>query len=49
MLTKVLAAKLANQSGAHTVIASGLEDQVLVRLAKGELIGSQLISKSLTN
>jgi glutamate 5-kinase len=45
MLTKVLAAKLANQSGAHTVIASGLEDQVLVRLAKGELIGSQLISK----
>jgi glutamate 5-kinase len=49
MLTKVLAAKLANQSGAHTVIASGLEDQVLVRLAKGELIGSQLISKSLAN
>ena len=45
MLTKVLAAKLAAQSGANTVIASGLENQVLVRLAKGELIGSQLIAK----
>lgn len=45
MLTKVLAAKLANQSGAHTVIASGLESDVLVRLANGELIGTQLISK----
>ncbi len=45
MLTKVLAAKLANQSGAHTVIASGLESEVLVRLANGELIGTQLISK----
>ncbi|MEO0047129.1 MAG: glutamate 5-kinase [Pseudomonadota bacterium] len=45
MLTKVLAAKLAKQSGAHTVIASGLESNVLVRLAKGELIGSQLVSQ----
>jgi len=44
MLTKVLAAKLAAKSGADTVIASGLESQVLVRLAKGELIGSQLIA-----
>jgi glutamate 5-kinase len=45
MLTKVLAAKLAAKSGADTVIASGLENQVLVRLAQGELIGSQLIAK----
>ena len=45
MLTKVLAAKLAAKSGADTVIASGLESQVLVRLAQGELIGSQLIAK----
>ena len=45
MLTKVLAAKVAAQSGAATVIASGLEENVLVRLAKGESIGSQLTAK----
>jgi glutamate 5-kinase len=42
MLTKVLAAKRAARSGAHTVIASGREPQVLVRLAKGEAIGTLL-------
>jgi len=42
MLTKVLAAKRAARSGAHTVIASGREPQVLVRLAKGEPIGTLL-------
>ena len=42
MLTKVLAAKRAARSGAHTVIASGHEDQVLVRLARGEKIGTLL-------
>ncbi len=42
MLTKVLAAKRAARSGAHTVIASGREDQVLVRLARGESIGTLL-------
>ncbi len=42
MLTKVLAAKRAARSGAHTVIASGREPDVLIRLAAGELIGSQL-------
>src|SRR5258705_11031098 len=42
MLTKVLAAKRAARSGAHTVIASGREDQVLVRLARGERIGTFL-------
>ena len=36
MLTKVLAAKRAARSGAHTVIASGREPDVLVRLARGE-------------
>lgn len=44
MLTKVLAAKLAKQSGANTVIADGTENQVLVRLAEGELIGTQLLA-----
>ncbi len=42
MLTKVLAAKRAARSGAHTIIASGREKDVLVRLAEGELIGSHL-------
>jgi len=42
MLTKVLAAKRAARSGAHTVIASGREPNVLVRLAQGECIGSEL-------
>ncbi|ANN65189.1 glutamate 5-kinase [Bordetella bronchialis] len=42
MLTKVLAAKRAAHSGAHTVIASGRERDVLVRLSQGECIGSEL-------
>jgi glutamate 5-kinase len=42
MLTKVLAAKRAARSGAHTVIASGREPDVLVRLARGESIGTLL-------
>ncbi|RJG03719.1 glutamate 5-kinase [Noviherbaspirillum sedimenti] len=42
MLTKILAAKRAASSGAHTVIAWGREDQVLTRLAAGEAIGTQL-------
>jgi glutamate 5-kinase len=44
MLTKVLAAKRAARSGAHTVIASGREVDVLLRLAAGELIGTQLVA-----
>jgi glutamate 5-kinase len=42
MLTKILAAKRAARSGAHTVIASGREHDVMVRLAEGECIGSEL-------
>jgi glutamate 5-kinase len=42
MLTKVLAAKRAARSGAHTIIASGREPDVLVRLANGESIGTLL-------
>jgi len=42
MLTKILAAKRAAGSGAHTVIASGRENQVLARLAQGECIGTEL-------
>jgi len=40
MLTKVLAAKRAARSGAQTVIASGREPDVLVRLARGEAVGT---------
>jgi glutamate 5-kinase len=42
MLTKVLAAKRAARSGARTVIASGSEPDVLLRLAAGEAIGTLL-------
>lgn len=42
MLTKVLAAKRAMKSGAHTTIASGRELNVLPRLANGERIGTEL-------
>jgi glutamate 5-kinase len=48
MLTKVLAAKRAARSGAHTVIASGREPEVLVRLAAGEPIGTQLTADTMT-
>jgi glutamate 5-kinase len=42
MITKILAARRAARSGAHTVIASGREADVLARLARGERIGTQL-------
>jgi glutamate 5-kinase len=44
MYTKVIAAKRAAHSGAHTVIASGKEPLVLVRLAQGEAIGTVLVA-----
>ncbi|MGN6704305.1 MAG: glutamate 5-kinase, partial [Burkholderiaceae bacterium] len=46
MLTKILAAKRAASSGAHTVIAWGREPDVLVRLAGGEAIGTQLTAQT---
>jgi glutamate 5-kinase len=46
MITKVLAAKRAARSGAHTVIASGREKDVLVRLAQGERVGTQLLAST---
>jgi glutamate 5-kinase len=42
MLTKILAAKRAANSGGHTIIASGRERDVLLRLAQGERIGTEL-------
>jgi len=46
MLTKVAAARRAARSGAHTVIASGREPEVLVRLAQGERIGTLLTAQT---
>ncbi len=42
MLTKVQAARRAARSGAHTVIASGREPEVLLRIARGEALGTLL-------
>ncbi|MBK8740677.1 MAG: glutamate 5-kinase [Betaproteobacteria bacterium] len=42
MLTKILAAKRAARGGVSTIIASGREPSVLLRLAAGEVIGTHL-------
>lgn len=46
MYTKVLAAKRAAFSGAATVVASGREPDVLVRLLQGESIGTLFTSEN---
>ena len=46
MLTKVQAARRAARSGAHTVIASGREADVLLRLAQGEHVGTLLKART---
>jgi glutamate 5-kinase len=48
MITKVRAARRAARSGAHTVIASGREPRVLLRLLEGEMIGTQLVAETMT-
>lgn len=42
MLTKLRAARLAARSGAAAVIASGREEDILLRLARGECLGTLL-------
>ncbi len=42
MQTKVAAAQLAARSGTHTVIASGREENVILRIARGEALGTFL-------
>ena len=44
MITKILAAKRAGGSGASTVIAWGRERDCLLRLARGEAIGTLLVA-----
>ena len=46
MITKVIAAKRAARSGAHTAIASGRETDPIIRLANGESVGTLLISQT---
>lgn len=46
MITKVIAAKRAAKSGAHTAIASGHETDPIIRLAQGESVGTLLISQT---
>jgi glutamate 5-kinase len=46
MITKILAAKRAAGSGASTVIAWGREPDALIRLSKGEPIGTLLVAQT---
>jgi len=46
MVTKIIAAKHAARSGAHTIIASGHEENILIRLAQGEDIGTQVLTNT---
>ena len=46
MITKIIAAKRAARSGTHTVIASGHEKDVMIRLARGEPVGTLLVSET---
>jgi len=48
MTTKILAAKRAARSSAHTIIASGHEPNVLLRLLQGEPIGTLLTAPELS-
>ncbi|PSJ16823.1 glutamate 5-kinase [Nitrosomonas supralitoralis] len=45
MQTKVVAAKRAARSGADTIVASGRENNVLVRLNQGESIGTRFLAR----
>jgi len=49
MITKILAAKRAAGSGASTVIAWGREPDALLRLARGEAIGTLLVAQTQKN
>ena len=46
MLTKILAAKRAAGSGASTVIAWGREPRALLRIARGEALGTLLLAST---
>ena len=46
MITKVLAAKRAATGGASTIVCSGREPDVLVRLADGEPVGTEFVAQT---
>jgi len=46
MITKIEAAKLATSSGVTVVIADGREPEVILRLAKGEALGTRFLPVS---
>jgi glutamate 5-kinase len=46
MITKIRAARRAARSGAHTCIASGREPDGILRLARGEVLGTLLYATS---
>ena len=45
MITKVLAARRAAHGGASTVVCSGREPEVLVRLASGDALGTTFVAQ----
>lgn len=49
MITKILAAKRAAGSGASTVIAWGREPDALIRLSRGEALGTLLVAQTQKN
>jgi glutamate 5-kinase len=46
MLTKITAAKLAAKGGANTIIASGHEENILIRLEQGEVVGTEILTNT---
>jgi glutamate 5-kinase len=44
MVTKLAAARLAADAGAHTLIAPGRTDQIITRLLAGERLGTMLVA-----
>jgi glutamate 5-kinase len=46
MITKILAAKRAAQSGSHTIIANGREPDVLLKLVDGCALGTHLFAQT---
>ena len=45
MLTKLRAARIAARSGTHTVVASGREESVLLKIAAGARVGTWLVAE----
>lgn len=45
MATKVKAARLAQRSGAHTVIVGGRQEKIITRITQGEVLGTLLYAE----